>query len=100
MSSAAGDVLGVRAQQQQQRVESGTVPVDFIHPLAGDGDGAAFGPAARVSERYSENGDISPFLVSDGGLEHAFRWCITESVVHHQSKLTRNGARPAPAFCG
>jgi hypothetical protein len=47
--------------------------------------------AARVFKRVSVLGDISPFWVSEGGLEHPFEWYITETVIYHQSKLTRQG---------
>jgi len=29
--------------------------------------------------------------VSEGGLEHPFEWYITETVIYHRSKLTRQG---------
>ena len=29
--------------------------------------------------------------MSEGGLEHPFEWHITETVIHHQPKLTRQG---------
>jgi len=32
-----------------------------------------------------------------GGLEHPLEWYITETVIHHQPKLTRQGP-PGPAF--
>ena len=36
-------------------------------------------------------GEISPVWVSEGGLEPSRRWYITETVIHHRSKLTRQG---------
>ena len=38
----------------------------------------------RITEFAAE-----PFNVSEGGLEHPFRWYIPESGIHHQPKLTR-----------
>jgi hypothetical protein len=52
-----------------------------------------------VFKRVSVLGDISPFWVSEGGLEHPFEWYITETVIYHQSKLTRRKSA-GPAFGG
>ena len=51
-------------------------------------------PACSSGVRF---GDFSPVLVSEGGLEHPFGWYITETVIHHQPKLTRQGP-PGSAF--
>jgi hypothetical protein len=42
--------------------------------------------------------EISPFWVSEGGLEPRSGWYITETVIYHQSKLTRQRP-PGPASC-
>ena len=45
--------------------------------------------AARVFKRVSVLGDISPFWVSEGGLEPPRRCCITDSVMYHHFKVAR-----------
>ena len=42
-------------------------------------------------------GEIAPVFVSEGVLDPRSGWYITETVIYHQSKITRNGA-PGPAF--
>ena len=42
-------------------------------------------------------GDISPFWVSEGGLEPPSWWYITETVIHHRSKVARRRF-PRPAI--
>jgi hypothetical protein len=53
---------------------------------------------ARVFKRVSVLGDISPFWVSEGGLEPRRWWYIPEPGIYHQSKLTQQG--PGRNFAG
>jgi hypothetical protein len=47
--------------------------------------------ALQAKEKLAA-GETSDLGVSEGGLEHAFGWYTTESVVHHHSTLTRHAA--------
>jgi hypothetical protein len=47
--------------------------------------------------RYDTGNSVGNPCVSEGGLGPRSWWYITETVIYHQSKITRNGA-PGPAF--
>src|SRR5580698_9827137 len=49
-------------------------------------------PAGKSIQRVNSSCIFMQFhaySVSEGGLEPPYRWYITESVIHHKSKLTR-----------
>jgi hypothetical protein len=73
---------------RDERAGHGRLPEGKARP---DGAMRAARRAARVFKRVSVLGDISPFWVSEGGLDPLSWWYIPESGIYHQSKLTRQG---------
>jgi hypothetical protein len=54
-------------------------------------------PVSRAAREANHKPLIWGFNVSEGGLGHRSWCCITDSVMSHQSKLTRHGTA-GPAF--
>jgi hypothetical protein len=58
-------------------------------------DGHDDRPSGVSVQAMSDLGEIAPIFVSEGGLEHPLEWYITETVIYHQPKVTRQGP-PGP----